>query len=140
MSSVLDRAVDPAASPRRRPDGASAAAPRASGPRTPGCRRRRRGARRRSPFAGTGELADFADDQIALDAAKAVDEDRAVEVIHLVLKGAGQQAGALVLERLPLAIERLDDRAHRPHDGGVEAGHAEAPFLFELRAVALDEL
>ena len=52
---------------------------------------------RRSPFPGARQLADPPDDQIALDAAQAIDEQRAVEMIHLVLEGAREQAGAFAL-------------------------------------------
>ena len=59
-----------------------------------------------SPFAGARQLPDPADDQVALDAAQPVDEQRAVEVIHLVLKRAGEQPGAFPLMLRPGAIER----------------------------------
>ena len=80
------------------------------------------------------------DDKVSLDAAQAINEQGAIEVIHLVLKRARQQPGAFVLLRLTVAVEALDDGAHRAHDRRVEARNAEAPFFFELDAVALDEL
>src|ERR1051325_12164982 len=46
----------------------------------------------RLPFAGARQLLDLADDQVLLQAAEAIDEDGALEVIHLVLEAAGEQA------------------------------------------------
>ena len=43
------------------------------------------------PSPGALQLLNLADDEVALDPAQAIDEQRAVEVIHLVLKGARQQ-------------------------------------------------
>ena len=63
------------------------------------------------PFAGARQLLDPADDQIALDAAQAIDEQRAVEMIHLVLEGARQQSGAFALLLGAVAIEPFDDAA-----------------------------
>ena len=73
-------------------------------PRTPACRRTRCAAPTRlaSPFAGALQLPDLADDQVALDAAQPIDEQRAVEVIHLVLERAREQARAL--DRLLVAV------------------------------------
>ena len=53
---------------------------------------RRCAAAARSPFAGALQLLDLAHDQVALDAAQAVDEDSAVEVIHLVLEARARAA------------------------------------------------
>ena len=64
---------------------------------------------------------------------------RAVEVIHLVLKRAGEQALALPLILGAGAIQALDDDARGTHDGGVELRDAQAAFVFELHAVAFDE-
>ncbi len=50
-----------------------------------------------SPFAGARQLPDLAHDQVALDPAQPIDEQRAVEVIHLVLKRAREQARAFDL-------------------------------------------
>ena len=80
------------------------------------------------------------DDEIALDAAQTIDEQRAVEMIHLVLKRPRQQAGAFDLDAARRGDRALDDRARRPHDGGVESRHAQAALFFELHALALDEL
>ncbi len=92
------------------------------------------------PFAGARQLLDPPDDQIALDAAQAIDEQRAVEVIHFVLKRAREETGAFALVLGAGAIESFHDRAFGPDDGGVEARNAEAAFFFELHAFAHDEL
>src|SRR5262245_21124303 len=115
------------------------AARRASVRRTQACQKIRCGAPG-SPFSATRQLANLPDDEVALDSAKPVDEQRAVEMIHFVLEGTGQQAGSLVAEVAPLAVERFHDHARRPDHGGVEARDAEASLLFELHPFALDEL
>src|SRR4051812_39073216 len=86
------------------------------------------------PFAGARELLDPTDDQVALDAAQSIDEQRAVEVIHLVLKGAGEKTGAFALMLVAFSIQPFDDGAFGSNHSGVEAGHAEASFFFELHA------
>ena len=48
---------------------------------------------------------DLPHDQLALDAAQAVDEEGAVEVIHFVLKRPREQAGAFVLLRLAVPVD-----------------------------------
>src|SRR4051812_38370322 len=102
--------------------------------RTRACRRTR--SAEASPLALARELVDLADDQIALDAAQPVHEQLAVEVIHLVLKGAREQPGPFVLKRLALTIEPLHDGAHRTHHRRVEPRDAEAAFFFQLHAIA----
>ena len=81
-------------------------------------------------------------DRCALDAAQAMHEQRC-------RRGDPSRAGARApagpcLRRpasLPVAIEaRARRRASGRSDGGREPGHAEAAFLLELHAVALDEL
>ena len=63
----------------------------ASGPRTPACRNTRFAAAGRLPSSRALQLLDLSNDQVPLDAAQAIDEQRAVEVIHLVLERARQQ-------------------------------------------------
>ena len=58
-----------------------------------------------SPFPGALQLLDLPDDDVALDAAQAIDEDPAVEVIHFVLECPGEQAGALQRLRVAMPIE-----------------------------------
>src|SRR5262245_23965079 len=93
----------------------------------------------RSPPAGTLQLLDLADDLIALDAAQPIDEDHAVEVIHLVLEPAREQGRALDGLLGPMPVEA----AHRGFRGAdhrrVEPGYAQAALLLELHAVARHE-
>lgn len=91
------------------------------------------------PFVVPLQLLDLAKDQIALDAAQPIDEDAAVEMIHFVLKRAREQPVALDEAKLAVAIETLDDSSLRAGDRRCEAGHAEAAFILELHAFALDE-
>src|SRR5204863_5610113 len=111
---------------------------RASAPRKRACRRTPHAADGRSPLAGARQLPDALHDQVPLDASQAIDEQHPVEMIHLVLKGTGQQPAAFALVFLAAAIQSLDDRTVGPHDGGVEAGNAEAPFFLELHSVTLN--
>src|SRR5262245_22004906 len=107
---------------------------------TAACQKRRRGENAWLPFAGARQLLDSPDDEIALDAAEAIDEERAVEMVHFVLKRTGQKTRpfALMLDTFP--IEAFYDRAFGPDDGRVEARNAEAALLLELHALASDEL
>src|SRR5262245_31686452 len=109
----------------------------ATAPRTQECRRKPRGVR--SPFAGARQLLDAADDQVLLQTAEPVHEHGAVEVIDLVLKATSEEAGGLDHLRLTVAVQALQDCARWACDGRIEPGHAEAAFLFELHAIALDE-
>src|SRR5262245_38049505 len=99
----------------------------------PACRRTRRGAR--SPFACARQLLDLADDEVALDAAQAVHEQRSVEVIHLVLKRACEQPGALHAQVRPVSIEPAYDDLGGTNDGRVEPGNAQAAPVLELDAL-----
>src|ERR1051326_7282150 len=96
-------------------------------------------ARSRLPLSRLPQLLNLADDQFALDAAKAIDENDAVEVVHLVLKRARQEVRSLDRLLDAVAIEALDHDALRPHHGGVEARRAQTAFFLELGPVAFDE-
>ena len=61
-------------------------------------------------------------------------------MVDLVLKRTRQKVGPFPLVLLPGAVQALDDRAHRPHDRGVETGKAQAALFLELHAVARDKL
>src|SRR5262249_52486716 len=139
MSCDRGRAADRAGTRPRRPCDVMRARRRATARRTPACRRTPPGGAR-LPFAGARQLPNLADDEIALEAAKAIDEQRPVEVIHLVLKRPREQPRSLVRLLVPVAIAALDDSMRGPHDGRVEPRHAQAAFFFELNAIALDEL
>src|SRR5689334_16690917 len=104
------------------------------------CRRTRLARASRLPFARARQLPDLPDDDVALDAAQVVDEQLAVEMVHLVLERARQQARALALMFRAFTIEAFDNRPRRPDDGGFEPGQAETAFFFELHPFADDEL
>src|ERR1051325_10740332 len=59
----------------------------------------------RLPFAGARELLDLPDNQILLQAAQPIDEQRPFQMIHLVLEAAGQQARAFDDLLLAVAIQ-----------------------------------
>ena len=59
------------------------------------------------PFAGALQLPDFSDDEIALDAAQPIDEERAIEMVHFVLERPRQQPLALLLLLVTAPIEAL---------------------------------
>ena len=60
------------------------------------------------PFSRFDQFANFALDQVAFERADVADVELAVEVIGLVLKGAGQQIVAGLLENLPGQILGAD--------------------------------
>ena len=97
------------------------AAHRASEPRTPACRRRRPGGACPLPFPRARELADLPDDQVALDAPEAIDEQRAIEMIDLVLKARAPGSSCLRSRYGDAgSIQRLDYNTRRPDDRRVE--------------------
>src|SRR5260370_13590662 len=57
------------------------------------------------PLAELLQFFDLADDEVALEAAEAVDEEGAVEVVGLVLHGAGEELLTFHLE--PVSVEIL---------------------------------
>ena len=63
------------------------------------------------PFARAGELLDLADDEVLLQASQPVDEDRAVEVIHLVLEAAREETGCFNRLFLAVAIQPFQHRS-----------------------------
>src|SRR6266566_2416873 len=63
------------------------------------------------PFAGARELLDLPDDQILLQAAQAIDEQRPFQMIHLMLKAAGQQSRAFNGLRFAIPVEPLHHHA-----------------------------
>src|SRR5688572_30337672 len=107
---------------------------RGSGRRTAASRRRR------SPFAGAGELFDLPDDQVLLQPAQPIDKDRPLEMIHLVLKAARQQARGFNRVRLTAAVEPRQHGARWTGYRCIEAGDTQAALFLELHAVAFDEL
>ena len=72
------------------------------------------GCGRRHHFPARAILRIFLHDQIALDAAHAIEKQLSVEMIHLVLKGAREQFSSLDRANRPVPIEPTHDRAHGP--------------------------
>src|SRR5689334_18055585 len=93
-----------------------------SAPQTRVYRNRRRGGRV-LPSPGSFELADFSYDQVAPDAPQPIDEQRTVEMIHLVLKRAGEQLAPFDGVLGTRTIEAPDNGAQRTNHRGVEAGY-----------------
>src|SRR5689334_130128 len=107
----------------------------------PECRSRSHEARRysRLPSAGLSELVDLSNDEFPLDPPQSIDEQRAVEMIHLVLKRARQQLAPLDGLFIARSIQPADNRSRGPDNGRIETGNAEASFFFDLHALPLDE-
>ena len=82
---------------------------------------------------------DFPDDEVFLDASQSIDEDRAVKMVHFVLKRPRQKVAPLDGAFCAGSIEASNDRARGANDRGVEPRKAEAAFFFELHPVAFDE-
>ena len=70
--------------------------------------------------------------QLTFEGREAVDEELAVEVVDLVLQGAGEKTLGFDGERLPVGPECFDRYALEALDVAVEAGKAEAAFLADL--------
>ena len=86
------------------------------------------------------QLLDLADDEIALQAAQAVDEENAVEMIDLVLHGAGQQLFAFDLNGISVYVLRANLDPCGAADLLANLGQAQAAFFLDLLALALDDL
>ena len=82
---------------------------------------------------------DFAHDELPLDAAQPIDEQRPVKMIHFMLKRTCKQLASLNRVFVAGSIEASNDSAGGADDRGVEAWQAEAPLFFELHAFTLDE-
>src|SRR5262245_50425086 len=91
------------------------------------------------PSPGPLQFVDSAYDQVLLDPAEPIDEDRPVQVIHLVLKRACKELAAFDRLFRASSIQAPHNGTRWTDDRRIEAGHAEAAFLFELHAVTLDE-
>src|SRR5687768_6001784 len=108
--------------PRARSAGRRKAWPRsttiattATHPRRPPPRRRWR--RRRTDYgglSGLGLLLDLLDRLLALQAAQVVDEQHAVQVVHLVLDADGEQAFGVLFHLFAGVVEVADLHAGRP--------------------------
>src|ERR1035437_899991 len=82
----------------------------------------------------------FGEQFLPLEEAQVIDEQLAVQVVDLVLKAHAQQLSTHNLERLALAIERLDHDARRARDVAVQLGDREAAFFPLDGPRALDDL
>ena len=92
------------------------------------------------PVAVLLELFDAAEDEVALEAAEAVDEEDAVEVVDLMEHGAGQQFRTFYFKYFPFDVLRTDFNPGITLDFLVDIRKAEAAFLFELLTAAIDDL
>src|SRR5260370_1772175 len=92
------------------------------------------------PLAELLQLLDLADDEVAFQATQAVDEEDAVEVVDLVLHGAGEKLFTFDLEPVSVDILRADLDLGGAMDLLANLGEAEATLFFELLALALDDL
>src|SRR5882757_150190 len=93
----------------------------------------------RLPFPGTLQLADFAQDKIALEGADAEDEEYSVKVIDFMLEGASQQVVSVPLK--PIAFQILGAYFHlgRARDLLPNVRQAEtALFLVDLSFLGND--
>ena len=61
------------------------------------------------PLARARELLDFAHDEVLLQASESIDEERAVEMIHLVLEAPGEEASGLNGLFFAVAVQPLED-------------------------------
>src|SRR5579885_906251 len=91
-------------------------------------------------FALLDQLGEPAAVKLALDAAQAIDEEAAVEMIDLVLQRDRQQILSLDLDRLLLRRPRAHHHLFRALHLGGEIDHREAALLPEHRALGLDDL
>ncbi len=92
------------------------------------------------PVAMLLELLDAAEDEVALEAAEAVNEEDAVEVVDLMEHGAGQQFRTFYFKYFPFDVLRTDFNPCITLDFLVDIRKAEAAFLFELLTAAIDDL
>src|SRR6187399_86230 len=107
-------------------------------PQTPGSRRKR--CARALPLSRTLQLPDFSDDEIALHAAEVVEEQLAVEMIDLVLKGPGEKSRTFHNPLRARPVLGANNRLGRSRHRGIEPRNAEATLFFELHALTLHEL
>src|SRR5919109_4554197 len=82
--------------------------------------------------AGPLGLAELAQRALALVARRAVEDEDAVEVIHLVLDHAGLEAGGLDEAALPLLVERSHADVNRALDINGDAGDREAALVEDI--------
>src|SRR5918997_925982 len=81
------------------------------------------------PTVGGSAVAQGAQGALAGLAGEPVEEHLPVEVVDLVLQAARHQPAARQPQRLPVDVEALDDRVHRPHGRRPDAGDGQAPLV-----------
>ena len=88
------------------------------------------------PLAVLDELLDPADDEVFLEAAETVDKEDAVEVVDLVLKGAGEEFFAFDFEPFAFNVLCADFHLCGTLDLFADLGQREAALFFVLLAFA----
>src|SRR5690348_5483696 len=84
-------------------------------------------------------LAEFAQDDAALQRRDMVDEQHAVEMVDLVLDAGGEQALGFELADLVLLVEIAQADGRRPLDIGILLGQRQAAFAAYHRLVGLPD-
>src|SRR6185436_5318972 len=83
---------------------------------------------------------DTAFDDVALDETEMIQEELAVQVIHLVAEGARQEVRTFHNDIFAIKVYSPDYDLLRTNDFRRKPGHAQAPFLFVLFAVGGNNL
>src|SRR5690606_2359014 len=83
----------------------------------------------RAATAVTPLLLELAADALALELRQVVDEQLAVQVVHLVLQAHGEQVGEVLFVRGTVGILIANAHALRALDVVIDAGHRQAAFL-----------
>src|SRR5688572_7457799 len=116
--------------------------------RRPASRRRRSsslrpGRRRLDLFGVSGVVlvlpAPSREQHPTLEQAEMVEEENAVQMVDLVLDGAGLETGRFLPVAGPILIERLDDDALRTGDVSVDLRNREAALLSRRATLGLDD-
>ena len=77
---------------------------------------------------------------VLLQFGQIVDEDLAVQVVHLVLDAGGEHPRRVEREASAVAVEGGDGNAFRPLDVIVDPGHGETALLVDRDALAARDL
>ena len=92
------------------------------------------------PLAGRlarllGDLGEFLDHHVAFQLRDMIDEQRAVEVIDLVLQAGGQYAGCLQKLFLAIAVDVFDGATGRAFHIGIIFRNGKTTFLIDRRLI-----
>src|SRR5258708_21573466 len=101
-------------------------------------RSRRARARRSGGFALT--FLELRADPVLLELGQVIDEDLALQMVHLVLDARGRHAGGIQREPRAVAIERGDGDALRALDIVVDARNRQASLLVHRDALESPDL